>query len=86
MVVRAADQDLFPRFGMSWCEIMPVGELINLGRGQATEQFDCELAEQGVAQTVASLEVLKKKDQPLEVRGLELAIDAVERVGDRVRD
>ena len=30
--------------------------------------------------------MFKEKDQPLEMRGLELAVDAVERVGDRVAD
>src|SRR4051794_30732993 len=62
MIVGAADKDLFPRFDVSRCEIVPVGELVNLVPGQATKEFDCELAEQSISQTVESLEVLKEQD------------------------
>src|SRR6266404_3617871 len=71
MIIGAADQDLFPRLSMSRRESVPVRELINLLWRQVAKQFDCELAEQGVAQTVESLEVPKKEDQPLKMRGLE---------------
>ena len=40
---------------------------------------------QGVAQTVDAFEMLEKQDQALEMRGGQLAVDAVKRVSDGVR-
>ena len=71
---------------MSRRQIVPVCEFINLLRRKITKQFDCELAEQSVAQTVESLEVLKKEDQSLKMRGVEFAIYAVKQMGHGVRD
>ena len=44
-----------------------------------------EVAKQGVAQTVDAFEMLEKQDQALQMRGGQLAVDAVKRVSDGVR-
>ena len=67
---------------MSRRKIMFVRELIDLLGRQLPK--NCEIAQERVAQSVDPLEVLKKQDQPLEVRRFQLAIDAVKGVGDRV--
>ncbi len=45
-----------------------------------------QLAQERVAQSVDAFEMLEEQNQPFEMRGVELAVDAVERMRDGVRD
>ena len=65
---------------------MSLGVNVDLFGSQSEEQFGGEIAEEGVPQPVYPLKVLKQEDQPFQVRRVELAINAVERVGDGVGD
>src|SRR4029077_4336454 len=46
VIIRAANEDFFPRLGVSRSEIMAIGELINFCRRQFAQQFGREIAEQ----------------------------------------
>ena len=89
MIVRAADEDFFPRLRMSRGEVVAVGKLVEFRRRQLREDVPDEITEEGVAQPVDALEVLEQQNESLEMRGAQLAVDAVERVrngmGNRLR-
>ncbi len=86
MVVRAAGEDLFPRLGVRRLKVVAVRQFFDFLGGQSGEKVPGQLAQERIAQAVDAFEVLEKENQPFEVRGFELAVDAVERVGDRVAD
>ena len=86
VVVGATGEDLFPRLGVGRLEIMTVRQLLDLFGRQAGEKFPGQHAEEGVAQAIDAFEMLEEENQPFEVRGFELAVDAVERVRDRMAD
>src|SRR6266513_5677059 len=71
---------------MGRLEIVSLRELLNLFRYQRTEKFLDELAQKRVAQTVDAFEMFEEQNQPLEMRGFEFAVDAVERMRDRMGD
>ena len=52
----------------------------------ASEQLAGQIAEQSVAQAVDAFEMFEEQDQPLEMRGGELAVNAVERMRDGMRN
>src|SRR5205823_4804899 len=86
VIVGAANEDFFPRLGMSWSEIVAIGKLINFCRSQLAQQSGLEIAEQGIAQAIDAFKMFEKKDQPFHMCGRELAVDAIERVGNGVRN
>ena len=86
VIVRAADQDFFPRLRMRRRKIVAVRELLDLFRRELGENVPRQIAQERVAQAVDSLEMLEEQNQALEMRRVQLAIDAVERMGDRMRD
>ncbi len=45
-----------------------------------------KFAQQRIAQTIQTFEMFKQKDEPFEMRSLEFAIDAVERMRDGVKN
>ena len=45
-----------------------------------------QIAQERVTQTIDALEMLEEKNQSLEMRGLELAVDAVKRVSNGMSD
>ena len=84
MIVRATGEDFPPRFGVGWRQIVAVRQLVDFLRSQAGEKFAGKHAEERVSETVDSLEMFEEKDEALEMRGLQFAVDAVKRVGHRV--
>jgi hypothetical protein len=86
MVIRATDENLSPWLRVCWRKIMAICEPLDLVRRQLTEKSLGEIAQKSVAQTVDSLKMLEKKDEPLEMARLEFAVDAVKRMRNRVRD
>src|SRR5689334_4131980 len=86
MVIGTADQDFLPSLRMSWRQLMSLCKGIDLFRGQLGKNMPGKIAQERVAQAVDAFEMAKKKDQPLQMRGRELAVDAVERMRDRVND
>ena len=87
MIIRAADKDLLPRLGM--------GRAARSWRSANSSIFSgvrparrCRVRSLRSAsrRPLTPFEVLEKQNEPLEVRGLELAIDAVKRMGDGVGD
>ena len=71
---------------MGWLEIVSLRELFDFLLSKRTEEFLRKLAQKGVTQAVDALEMFEEQNQPLEMRCLELAVDAVKRMCDRVRD
>jgi hypothetical protein len=65
---------------------MAICEHLDLARRQLTEKSLGEIAQKSIAQTVDSLKMLEKKDEPLEMARLEFAVDAIKRMRNRVRD
>ena len=71
---------------MSRLEIVSLSEFLNLFRCQRIEEFLHELAQKSVAQTVDAFEMFEEQNEPFEMRGLEFAVDAVERMRHRMGD
>ncbi len=71
---------------MGRLEIVPLRELFDFLLGKRTEEFLRKLAQKRVTQAVDALEMFEEQNQPLEMRCLELAVYAVKRMRDRVRD
>ena len=71
---------------MGWLEIVSLRELFDFLLSKRTEEFLRKLAQKGVTQAVDALEMFEEQNQPLEMRCLELAVDAVKRMCDCVRD
>src|ERR1043165_8375966 len=67
-------------------ELVTLRKLSDFIRGERTQQILGQLAQEGIAQTVDPLEVFEQQNQALEVRRLELAVDAVERMSDGMSD
>ena len=65
---------------------MAICEHLYLVRCQLTEKSLGEIAQKSVAQTVDSLKMLEKKDEPLEMGRFKLAVDAIKRMRNRMRD
>ena len=86
MIVGAADENLAPRLRVSWLEIMAVRELLDLLRSQPGKDLLGQFAQERIAQSVDALEVLEEQNQPLEMRGLQFAVDAVKRMRHRMHD
>ncbi len=86
VIVRPADEDLFPRLGMSRSEVVAVGEFIDFRRRQVGEDVSGKVAEERVTQSVDAFKVLEEQNEPLEMRGAELAVDAVKRMRDGMGD
>ena len=65
---------------------MAVRQLLDFLRRQVRKEFPRQDAEEGVAQAVDPFEMLEEEDQPLEMGGVELAVNAVKRMGHRMGD
>ena len=71
---------------MSWRQIVTMSELLNLRRSQVAQQLRCKIAKQRIPEPIDAFEMFKQQDKPFQMRGREFAVDAVEWVGDGVRD
>lgn len=71
---------------MGRLEIVSLRELLDLLRRQRRKEFLRELAQKRVPQTVDAFEMFEEQNEPFKMRGLEFAVDAVERMRDRMRD
>ena len=69
MIIGAADENFFPRLGVSRSEIVAIGELVDFFRRQLREEVARQIAQQGIAQAIDAFEMFEKQDQPLEMRG-----------------
>lgn len=65
---------------------MPGRKFLDFLRRQRSKKLLGKFAEKGIAQTIGPLEMLEQQNQALDVAGLELSIDAIERMSDRVGD
>ncbi len=86
MIVRAGDEDFFPRLLVRRRDAVAIRELVDLRRREAPERELRDLAEQPVAVSVQAFEVFEQQHEFLDVRDAEPVIDAVERVRDGVRE
>ena len=86
VIVRTAGENFSPRLGMGRGEIVTIGQLIDFFRGQTGQKRLSQLAQKRIAQSVDALEMLEQKNQPLEMRRFEFAVDAVKRMGHSVGD
>src|SRR5204863_9871538 len=86
VVVRPAGKNFPPRFRMRRRKIVAIGQLLDFFGREPGKKLAPEHAEEGIAQTVDALEMLEEQDQPFQVRRFKLAIDAVERMRDGMRD
>ena len=67
-------------------KIVSVRKLLDLLRCQLSKNITREIAQQRVAQTIDSFEMFEEQNQALEMRCIQFAIDAVERMSNRMRD
>ena len=86
VIVRAGSENFLPRLRMSRRKIMFVGQLIDFLRRQLAEDIARQLAQKRVTQTVQTLEMFEEKNESLEMRRFQFAIDAVKRVGNGVNN
>src|SRR5437868_5539889 len=86
VIVGTADKNLFPRFRVSRGESVAIGEFLNFFRCQFAKQCRRQIAEEGITQSIGAFKMFKEQNETLEMRGVELTVDAVERVGDGVSD
>src|SRR5437588_205115 len=86
MIVRAADQNFFPRLAMGRFEIMPLNQFFDFVGRERREQFLRQFTQQRVAQTVDSLEMLEKQNEPFEVRCLKLPVNTIKWMRNGVRN
>src|SRR5438477_13002675 len=71
---------------MSRLEIVLLRELLDLLRRQRRKEFLGKFAQNRVAQAVDAFEMFEEQNEPFEMRGLEFAVDAVERMRHRMGD
>ena len=71
---------------MSRRELMFLGQLVDLPRCKRADEVLRQVAEQGIAQTIDPFKMFEEEDQPLQMRRVQFAIDAVKRVGDGMSD
>src|SRR5882757_3884579 len=74
VVIRTADEDFFPRLGMSRGQPVEIGEFVNLRRRQGREGMAGDIVQQVVAQAVETLEMLEEQQEPLDVRSTETLV------------
>ena len=86
VIIRAAGENLLPRLGVRGLKVVAVRQLLDFFRRQTGQKFAAEDAQERVTQTVDAFEMLEEEDEPFEVGGFELAVDAVKRVRDRMAD
>ena len=86
VIIGAADEDFFPGLGMSRRKMVTLRKGVDLFPSEMREDVSGEIAEERVAQTIDAFEVLEEQNESLEMRGAQLAVDAVKRVRDGVRD
>jgi hypothetical protein len=86
MIIGTARKDFLPRFGVSRREIVTISQFLDLFGCEFAEEAARQIAQQRIPQAVDAFEMLKEKNEPLEVGGLEFAVNAVERVGSGMRD
>ena len=84
VIVGTADEDFFPRLGMGRLKPVALGKLGDFFGRELCQEMLREVAKQGIAQAVDAFEMLEEQDQALQMRGRQLAIDAVKRVGNGV--
>ena len=86
MIVRAADEDFFPRLRVRRRKVVTVREFVDLLWRQLFKKSLGQVAQKRVAQAVDALEMFEEKDQLLEMFCLQFAVNAVKRMRDRMRD
>ena len=86
MVVGAAHQDFSPWLRVRGRHTVTICKHVDLLWCQLLEKSLCQIAQKRVAQTVDPLKMFEKKDELLEVHGLELPFTLYKRMRDSVRD
>ena len=86
LVVRSASENFNPWLGMRWRDTSAGVEVFDLTRGECAQDSARCLAQQAAITGIDRLEMPKEQDELLQMQLGELAVDAVKRVGDRVRD
>src|SRR5207247_4209709 len=86
VIVRAADEDFFPRLRVRRRKVVTVCEFVDLLWRQLSKKSLGQVAQKRVAQAVDALEMFEEKDQLFEMFCLQFAVNAVKRMSDRMRD
>ena len=86
VIIGTGGENFPPRFRVGGLEIMPVRKLLDFLGCQAGKKLAGQIAQERVAQTVYPFKMFEKKNQTLEVRHFELAVNAVKRMRDGVAD
>src|SRR4029077_2516097 len=84
MIVRAANEYLLPRFRVCWRKVVTIGKLVDLLRRYLLEKSLSQLAKECVAQAIDTFEMLKEKDELLDMACLKFPVHAVEGMRDCV--
>ena len=86
VVVRTSDENFLPRFRVRRRKIVAIHERVDFIRRQSLKKSLGQIAKERIAQAVDRLEMLKQKDELLEMACLEFSVHAVKRVRNCVRD
>ena len=86
VIIRAANENLRPRFRVCRRKIVPIRKRVDLFRRQLPEKSLGQIAKKRIAQTVNALEMFEEKDELLEMMSFQFSVHAVKRVRNCVRD
>src|SRR5439155_20566670 len=86
VIVRTADENLFPRLRVRRRKAVTICEFVDLLRRQLLKKSLGQIAQKRVAQAVDALEMFEEKDQLLEMFCLQFAVNAAKRMRDRMCD
>ena len=86
MIIRAANENLFPRLRVCGRKIVPVSEVVDFAGRQLLKKSLGQVAKKRIAQTIDPLEMFKEQDDLLEMARLQFSVHAVKRMCNCVRD
>ena len=86
MIVRAANENFFPRLCVRGRKIVTIGERVDFVRRQLFKKRLGQIAKERIAQAVNALEMFEEKNELLEVCCLKFSIHAVKRMRDCMRN
>ena len=71
---------------MRWLQAVAIGHVRDLFGRQRANDVTERVAEQGIAQSVDAFETPEQEQEPLDVAGSQLPVDAIERMRDAMRE
>ncbi len=86
MIVRAANENFFPRLRVRGRKIVTICECVDFVRRQLFKKRLGQIAKERIPQPVDTLEMLKQEDELFEMACLQFSVHAVKGMRNRVCD